>query len=229
MPPNGYHNAVHVADVVQLMYLQTGVGGPLELFCGDPIVRLSAILAAVVHDLAHPGFSNAFLTSVNHALVKEYGIVSTNEHMHIAVFQHLVSQQHLDFLSTLSSENKKRVFRYVDEMILSTDMSRHFQILQTEVSEQGEQHLVFLLCIALKVSDLSHTMRGFRQHAQFVGCLKDELYSQGDAEKAQGLEVGIGMDREEEIELIGDSQSGFLSFLLCRSSIGYAKYLAEVR
>lgn len=58
---NPYHNNIHAADVTQtaaviMRALSQQLPGGLS-----PLERLSIILAAAVHDLAHPGVNNDFL------------------------------------------------------------------------------------------------------------------------------------------------------------------------
>uniref|UniRef100_A0A061QKV2 3 5-cyclic nucleotide phosphodiesterase n=2 Tax=Tetraselmis sp. GSL018 TaxID=582737 RepID=A0A061QKV2_9CHLO len=211
MRPNRYHNRLHVADVVQLMFLQTEAGGgPLHLLCADPVIRLSAILAAAVHDLCHPGYSNGFLVKTKHPLVARYGTKATAERMHVAAFRHLLTKPSMDFLSPLSAAERERIFGYVEDMVLATDMSDHLWWLQGEVPTDEDQQLKFRLCLAMKVADMSHTMREFDEHVKFVSYLKEESYRQGDREKALGVPMSPGMDRTATVTQGRESQVAFM-------------------
>mmetsp|Transcript_1543 Transcript_1543/g.4465 ORF Transcript_1543/g.4465 Transcript_1543/m.4465 type:complete len:82 (+) Transcript_1543:932-1177(+) len=54
-----YHNNIHAADVVQsLAALLSEAETCAEL---SPIERLAVLVAAVAHDLGHPGVNNDFL------------------------------------------------------------------------------------------------------------------------------------------------------------------------
>ena len=69
---NPYHNGVHAADVTQAMhcFLQEQMIlaklTPLEIF--------SAILAAVTHDLDHPGVNQPFLIATSNHLAALYKV-----------------------------------------------------------------------------------------------------------------------------------------------------------
>ena len=69
---NPYHNGVHAADVTQAMhcFLQERLIldklTPLEIF--------SAILAAVTHDLDHPGVNQPFLIATSNHLAALYKV-----------------------------------------------------------------------------------------------------------------------------------------------------------
>lgn len=73
---NPYHNAVHAADVTQAMhcFLQESMIldhlTPLEIFC--------ALLAAVTHDLDHPGVNQPFLIATSNHLAALYKVKVTS-------------------------------------------------------------------------------------------------------------------------------------------------------
>ncbi|KAJ1481053.1 hypothetical protein T484DRAFT_1808778, partial [Baffinella frigidus] len=59
MASNPYHNATHVAGVVQFMHVLIVKGGIGELM--GPLETLAAILSCVIHDFEHLGLNNDFL------------------------------------------------------------------------------------------------------------------------------------------------------------------------
>ena len=58
-----YHNSTHAADVLQALCFLLSKGKLHERF--EPLEIAAAIIAAVVHDVAHPGVNNAFLDAIN--------------------------------------------------------------------------------------------------------------------------------------------------------------------
>uniref|UniRef100_A0A061QRP8 Phosphodiesterase n=1 Tax=Tetraselmis sp. GSL018 TaxID=582737 RepID=A0A061QRP8_9CHLO len=211
MKPNSYHNSLHVVDVLHLMYLQTISRGPIEAMCCDPIVKLAVILSALVHDLAHPGYNNAFLIATNHDIVKQYGKVAPAESMHLAEFKRLISEPNNNFVEELSQSDRERLFHYVEQTVLATDMSKHMDYIREPVPLDPEQRLLFTLAFAMKVSDMSHNLRSFPVHNKFVDMLKEEFYQQGDRERQLELQITLGMDRDEAYADIGEFQVRFLS------------------
>lgn len=58
--PNPYHNSTHAADVTQALLSMLYNDGLYAKF--TDLELLALILSAVLHDVAHPGLSNPFLT-----------------------------------------------------------------------------------------------------------------------------------------------------------------------
>mmetsp|Transcript_24301 Transcript_24301/g.61180 ORF Transcript_24301/g.61180 Transcript_24301/m.61180 type:complete len:383 (-) Transcript_24301:400-1548(-) len=183
MLPRDYHCVLHVLDVLQLVYLQTTAGGPIEDICQDPVVKLSVLVAALAHDFGHPGYSNGFLASSESALVAKYGKTSTLEMMHIDSMRRCCAEPDSNFLDGLDTAVQKRVFKYTEAIILSTDMSRHVEFLNAEAPTCPEELIIFKLKLAMKGADLSHCVRKFGVHCGFVERLKAEFYKQGDEER----------------------------------------------
>ncbi|CBZ53246.1 putative cAMP-specific phosphodiesterase [Neospora caninum Liverpool] len=79
-----FHNAIRSAEVLQAMHLflaffDTQIKG---FFNSREI--LAALLAAVVWDYQHPGFSSAFLIKTQHAIAIRYNDRNVLEHHHVA-------------------------------------------------------------------------------------------------------------------------------------------------
>jgi len=155
---NPYHCALHGADTAQAMLymmLQCGVGDELS-----PVESLAAIIAALTHDIGHPGVTGGFLVQTGHDLAMLYNDRSPLENMHAARAFQLLADPEMDFVShwryrplqprvtrrhstnTFASPAKQHApgrryarFRYtVIEMIIATDNSQH-KHLMTEVSQ----------------------------------------------------------------------------------------------
>uniref|UniRef100_A0A061QVJ4 Phosphodiesterase n=2 Tax=Tetraselmis sp. GSL018 TaxID=582737 RepID=A0A061QVJ4_9CHLO len=214
MPNNPYHNDIHVCDVLQLMHLQVRAGGPLSNICSDPVLKLSVLLATLVHDVGHPGYNNAFLNLSKPDVVQKYGSDCPAERMHVAVFRALLKIPALDFLDRASLEQRARIVRVVERVVLATDMSKHMAKIQQTMPSDAEEKVMFMLEFAMKVSDMSHTVRSFHVHHQFVDRLKEEFYKQGDSERQMGLTVTTGMDRDEAYVDLGLSQVHFLKVFI---------------
>lgn len=185
--------------------------GPIFEECRDPLVKLSALTAALVHDLNHPGYNNNFLRLTNDPLVQKFGGEAPSEHMHIALFEQLAAEPELDFLKPLGPSNRARLSTLVREMVLATDMPKHMQYIVAEFPKNPEQLLVAKLSLAMKTADLAHCIRNFKVHRKFVDMLKAEFYAQGDREKHYIGNSSLGMERDEKIEDIAKSQMNFLS------------------
>lgn len=69
---NPYHNSVHAADVTQAMhcFLQERSISPYL----TPMEKMCALLAAVSHDLDHPGVNQHFLIATRSHLASLYNV-----------------------------------------------------------------------------------------------------------------------------------------------------------
>lgn len=83
VPTNPFHNAVHASDVMFTTnyFLQA----PLLRDMTGSLDKFAAVLAAAVHDYAHPGLSNPFLIATRAETAVLYNDQSVLEMFHIAV------------------------------------------------------------------------------------------------------------------------------------------------
>lgn len=122
---NPYHNNIHAADVIQgvhsiLCHTTMKVAlTELEIF--------SLLLAAVGHDIAHPGLTNDFIMNAGDDMALTYNDSSVNENMHCSVFCRLLQRPEYRFLQTLSSAQRVAVRKDIIHCILGTDMASHFR------------------------------------------------------------------------------------------------------
>ncbi|PVG01404.1 HD-domain/PDEase-like protein [Serendipita vermifera] len=84
-------------------------------------------LAAIGHDVGHPGNSNAFLKNAEAPLSKLYEDKSALERMHCMLLLKLMQKHDMGFLISPQTELGKEGRRVLVGTILATDMSWHFQ------------------------------------------------------------------------------------------------------
>eukprot|EP00980_Cylindrotheca_fusiformis_P028733 scaffold22641_cov206-Cylindrotheca_fusiformis.AAC.3 len=77
---NPYHNAIHAADVTQTLNALIQMAGD-ELRTSDEEL-FSILLAAVVHDVDHPGLNNSYQTTARTNLSLQYNDLSVLENHH---------------------------------------------------------------------------------------------------------------------------------------------------
>ena len=148
-PP--YHSFLHAVDVLHCVYLFIIRTQPSALpaaassctvsispsssssLCSpssgllSPLDILSLLIAAVCHDVAHPGLSNNFLIASSHPLALLYNDTSVLEHMHCATTFRVLSETGL--LDGLQRSEWLEVRRRVIGCILATDLAHHFDML----------------------------------------------------------------------------------------------------
>ncbi|ORZ40347.1 hypothetical protein BCR44DRAFT_118924 [Catenaria anguillulae PL171] len=128
LPSNTYHNALHAADVTASMnyYLTRD-----RLKSRIPVDELfAALVAALIHDLAHPGFNNPFLVNTNDRLAFQYNDQAVLEHFHCSMaFAIMRSSPSFNIMASMSNEQQKAVRDIVVSLVLATDMAMHFEFI----------------------------------------------------------------------------------------------------
>mmetsp|Transcript_7614 Transcript_7614/g.14984 ORF Transcript_7614/g.14984 Transcript_7614/m.14984 type:complete len:710 (-) Transcript_7614:20-2149(-) len=224
---NPYHNATHVADVVQSTHCLLIKGG-LDRFVGKLEV-LAALLAATIHDFEHKGFNNDFLIKTSDDWAIDSNDKSPNEHHHLSAAFRLLRQPDCDFLHRMPHHQQQAVRKMVIDMVLATDMAEHMAIVSRLKSdlqkrlENPDDDLVdggdipeslktLVLQAAIKLADTGHLFADNDVHVKWSVRLEEEMWRQGDVEVDVGMKVSFLMDRNKPG--VTKSQPGFLDFVI---------------
>ena len=123
-----YHNLYHCVDVTHTTFLLLNrLRAPA---CLTSIECYSLMIAALAHDMDHPGVNNAYLVSVRDSLALMYNDASVLENRHIACLYALVTEHpELDVFKDFDVATWKEVRRLVIAAILHTDMTQHFPMV----------------------------------------------------------------------------------------------------
>ncbi|KAH9255150.1 hypothetical protein BASA81_006909 [Batrachochytrium salamandrivorans] len=115
------------------------------------------LVACLCHDAGHTGLTNAIHRSLpDDVLVKEFGVESPLEKMHSKHCRELVQRSKLvDRLSTDSAT----LLDTCEELILSTDMEKHRELLAAFHVEPANE----LLGVVIKMADISNVTREFEE------------------------------------------------------------------
>jgi hypothetical protein len=121
--PNPFHNFSHATDVLH------GVARMMRLVHSENFLteleHFSLLIAAIGHDIGHPGVNNGFLSEVGHELALQYNDLSPLENMHVSKLYGILVNQETNVFAMLSKEQYKEVRKYCIETILHTDMMGH--------------------------------------------------------------------------------------------------------
>ena len=123
----GYHNVVHACDVLQSAYAFLMLGG-LTSCLGDHD-QLALLVAAISHDVAHPGVDNDFLQKTESELAHRYHGESPLERHHAAVTHGLMRRPELRFHGNMSETDADALELTVRVLVLGTDMRQHFALI----------------------------------------------------------------------------------------------------
>ena len=153
---NAYHNFQHAVDVTHTVYRYVVLTEPRTHVTQTE--KFSLMVAALAHDLDHPGVSNAFLVNTRDPLATVYNDSSVLENAHVAALYNLIRTRQMregatrgamdddDDAAAPDAEDQANVFALLDDdlyrevratiiaAVLHTDMSHHFKMVsQMEV------------------------------------------------------------------------------------------------
>lgn len=176
----------------------------------ESVEVFSVIVAGLGHDVGHPGLTNRHLISTQDSLSILYNDHSILEHMHCSTIFKLLSSPDCDIFKNFSNNHFFRCRKLIIEMILSTDLLRHFEILgkfrsrailMQDLNLNIEEDRTVALSMALKCADLGFTSKSLSLHKRWIDLWTEEIFAQGDLEQYSGQQFSTYFSRE------GNSQS----------------------
>ncbi|XP_068103100.1 dual specificity calcium/calmodulin-dependent 3',5'-cyclic nucleotide phosphodiesterase 1A isoform X2 [Hyperolius riggenbachi] len=210
---NPYHNLVHAADVTQTVHyimLHTGIMHWLT-----ELEILAMILAAAVHDYEHTGTTNNFHIQTRSDAAILYNDRSVLENHHVSAAYRIMQEDDMNILANLSKDDWRDLRSLVIEMVLSTDMSAHFQQIKTMRNTLQQPEGIDkskAMSLILHAADISHPAKIWDMHQKWTDLLMEEFFRQGDKEAELGLPFSPLCDRKST--LVAQSQIGFIDFIV---------------
>lgn len=213
---NPYHNSVHAADVTQAMHcflLEEKIREHMT-----PVEAMASLIAAVTHDLDHPGVNQPFLIATSNHLAALYKNFSVLENHHwrsaISCLRQSGIFDHLD--SSVWDEMEE----HIRSLILATDitrqqefLSRFKRYLENSVLNMAEkEYRHFILQIALKCADLGNPCRPWDISHRWSLQVCKEFYRQGDYEKRLNIPVTPICDRDKTT--VAKIQADFFKYVV---------------
>lgn len=159
--------------------------------------KFAIFFAAACHDLNHPGVSNSFMVKTKSQLALLYNDQSVLENHHLAeTFKHLYSSD-LNVLGHLPQADQETARRIIIDLVLATDMARHFSFVSTFNSKisagnlgfSWSEDLTLVFQMLIKCADVSNPGKPQSVYLQWVSLITEEFFRQGDEEKRRGMPV----------------------------------------
>lgn len=188
-PSNPYHNWLHAVDVTQATFCYL-----VHFECFSKLSRLewlALLVAALCHDLAHPGVNNAHLISSRSELAVIYNDRSVLENFHASSLFQLLKRDDVNIFASLTKPQLKSVRKAITGCILATDMANHFDYLSkmsvkvkasTSRAEwslsDGEERLLLMQCV-IKMADISNVARPWEVSVEWARRISEEFFLQG--------------------------------------------------
>ncbi|XP_012976623.1 calcium/calmodulin-dependent 3',5'-cyclic nucleotide phosphodiesterase 1A isoform X3 [Mesocricetus auratus] len=210
---NPYHNLVHAADVTQTVHyimLHTGIMHWLT-----ELEILAMVFAAAIHDYEHTGTTNNFHIQTRSDVAILYNDRSVLENHHVSAAYRLMQEEEMNIFVNLSKDDWRDLRNLVIEMVLSTDMSGHFQQIKNIRSSLQQPEGIDrakTMSLILHAADISHPAKTWKLHYRWTMALMEEFFLQGDKEAELGLPFSPLCDRKST--MVAQSQIGFIDFIV---------------
>ncbi len=237
--PNTYHNYQHGYDVAHTVYQLMIIPRLNVVF--SHIEFFSLLVAAVAHDVGHPGVNNLYLVNSKNELALRHNDRSPLENMHCSLLYEVLAKDKTNIFVNLTEGQWRESRKVILACILGTDMSQHFDQISKlqlffEVNGEDtgkfcsgikdnidvlaeEKSRMFILEICLHCADISNPYKPFKICAKWAELIVEEFSRQGDREKSEGLTVSPMMDRATI--MICTMQMGFIEFVVAPLIIAF--------
>ncbi|XP_047116582.1 cAMP-specific 3',5'-cyclic phosphodiesterase 4A-like isoform X3 [Schistocerca piceifrons] len=224
---NPYHNSIHATDVTQAMhcFLQEE---KIRMHL-TPLEIMSSLIAAVTHDLDHPGVNQPFLIATSNHLAALYEHAQSFSPLSVIKNTSVLENHHWrSAIGCLLESNvaeqlgdaRPELERQISSLILATDITRQQEFL-TRFKRYLDQNLLdmrrpedrhFILQIALKCADISNPCRPWDVSRKWSQKVCEEFFRQGDYERQLNLPVTSLCDRQTTS--VPKIQAGFFRFVV---------------
>ncbi|XP_032778447.2 high affinity cAMP-specific and IBMX-insensitive 3',5'-cyclic phosphodiesterase 8A isoform X1 [Daphnia magna] len=232
---NTYHNSTHAADVLQstAYFLQRNRIKALL----DPLDLTACLIAAAIHDVDHPGKTSGFLCNSGNELAILYNDLSVLESHHAALaFKLTCADDRVNIFKGLDRESYKVIRQSIIDMVLATEMTKHFEHLtkfinifakpflrqdedQYEPPEidyaslNTQENIILVKRMLIKCADVSNPTRPLNMCIEWARRIAEEYFNQTAEEKAKGLPV-VMPQFDRQTCSIPKSQIGFTDYFV---------------
>eukprot|EP00930_Biecheleria_cincta_P032000 TRINITY_DN22203_c0_g1_i1.p1 TRINITY_DN22203_c0_g1~~TRINITY_DN22203_c0_g1_i1.p1 ORF type:complete len:625 (-),score=107.21 TRINITY_DN22203_c0_g1_i1:202-2076(-) len=215
---NPFHNFFHAFSVYQMCFFQLS---NLDVFSSlSSTQALGLLVAALCHDIDHPGVSNSFLIKTQGELAMRYNDVAVLENHHASVTCQILRREETAIAQSLSKIDKVILRQSIIKCILSTDMSQHMQICRrvsscTSVLEfqEKDQHSLMEFCI--HAADLSGQVLPWTAASEWEYRISQEFHAQATLEIQEGHNPEPFMQFNlDDLHQRGKLQRDFIDFVL---------------
>lgn len=205
---NPYHNLTHILDVMQTAntFIHEYNG---KNWLNDGQI-FSVLIAALVHDLEHPGTNNLYQVNASTSLAIRYNDMAVLENHHCSRAFELFSQPGCNIFAAFGLEQRKVMRKYIIAMVLATDMSVHFGLKDeveacvTRLSSTGppkdtlkleDKDALTIMKAIVHTADISNPAKQWEISRRWSDKVIEEFFLQGDREKKEHLLVSPNCDR----------------------------------
>jgi hypothetical protein len=191
---NVYHSFIHAIDVLQMCYFLVTECHGREIFGLSNRDIFVLFLAALAHDIGHPGLNNLYQIKANTDLARRYHNDAVLENYSCTLLFRLMKKYRI--LDQMDRVGRESILEQLHQTILYTDMERHFSLLEEmQTTRDGHPPVSLVLRMLLHAADISNPCRPWKLAKQWSECIVEEFFNQGILEKIHGYSISPNMDR----------------------------------
>lgn len=191
---NPYHNFKHACQVIQFTHILLNKIDCKKYFNDYEIFGI--LMAALIHDIDHPGNTNSFEINIHSNLALKYNDKSVLENHHCSLAFYLIHSKEINLFENLQEKNFSTIRNIIIESVLSTDMKYHSDIISdmknkfcdsckwTTYSEK-----ISLSKVIVHLADISNQLRPFDISIKASKALKEEFANQIKNEEKYNLPI----------------------------------------
>eukprot|EP00474_Spongospora_subterranea_P003822 CRZ04280.1 hypothetical protein [Spongospora subterranea] len=220
---NPFHNFSHGVDVLHschIILLRTDLDATMSAW-----QKLGLLLAAIGHDIDHPGTNNAFQVNTGTPLAMLYNDQSVLENHHAATLYKIISDPSNQVFDDMKPYIKSDMRSVILSCIMATDMKFHFDLvakgdmnfekikmykrhatgprsssasLQSNIEEAQKREVKVTLNLILHCADINNTYKQWPLAKRWSDLVTEEFFAQGDQERSMRLPISPFMDRRRD-------------------------------
>ncbi|CAI2387800.1 unnamed protein product [Moneuplotes crassus] len=229
-----YHNKTHATDLSQTCYYYMYTCHMIDICKLSRVEQMAMLLAGFMHDTDHPGFNNVYMVNTSAPLAIRYNDKAVLESYHAAMgFKIMKGNRQCNIFDNLSKDQYRDFRKLIVELVLSTDMTRHFPDMSqmgVRTSESdfdpSDKDKKLSMEFLFHMADISNPTKPWSICKKWTDLLFIEFFNQGDKERELGMEISFLMDRTTTN--VAKAQDGFIKNLIRPAFCILEKVLPEL-
>lgn len=215
-----FHNFKHAWSVMHMSYMILRHGAAQYL---TPLDVLATLVAALCHDLDHPGTNNGYEVASQSDLALTHSYDAVLERHHASMTHRLLSSHSSNILEGLPEEEEKYVRGVITDAIMATNMAEHFKhVERLEVLSKNDPPFDInspssrreLVGYIVHTADLSAQTLPLELACAWGERCISEFRRQAELEKQNGYPVTAFMASLDTDEQVMRTQAGFVGSIV---------------
>lgn len=225
---NPFHNWFHGFSVFQMCYYQLYVSPLKDVFSMLDVFGL--LIAALCHDLDHPGFNNSYMVDSSSELALRHNDIAVLENHHASLACDLLRRDATAIGAGLDRAAQTALRRVIIKSILDTDMAHHSEMCQKLVASSEAEDRQLMLGACIHSADLSAQVLPWKIAQQWEERISLEFSRQAAEEVSAGRTPAQFMSfKMDDLSQRGKLQRDFCDFVLLPLWDPYTQIMPSLR